>query len=272
LIYISTSCLRYTRDLSEILFLYKKAGITNIELGSNHDYVEGIDALLNNYRECNFIIHNFFPPQKVPFILNLASGNKNIRNKSVEMCKKAIAICGRSNIPLYSFHPGFRVKDTLGLDFSVKGPLIPYEMAFKNFIKSIDEILCYAKNVKVSVALENLEHRHDAYLMTKPDEFENFLAIFPEFYVLLDLGHLKIASLKLGFGVTDFIKSVKDNVIAVHIHENNGRVDNHLRPNRSKFIYDNIKYINCPNLILESRNLDITELMKELSELEKYNY
>ena len=41
----------------------------------------------------NFLIHNYFPPPKKNFILNLGSTNENIRLQSVNLCKGAINLC-----------------------------------------------------------------------------------------------------------------------------------------------------------------------------------
>ncbi len=40
--------------------------------------------------------------------------------------------------------------------------------------------------------------------------------------MLLDLGHLKIASRRLDFEARDLLEAVKGRVLAVHIHENDG--------------------------------------------------
>ena len=58
---------------------YRKWGIQNIELGSNHDYVEGMEGLLKRHSKKNFIVHNCFPPAKVPLMMNLAAPDERMR-------------------------------------------------------------------------------------------------------------------------------------------------------------------------------------------------
>lgn len=73
-------------------------------------------------------------------------------------------------------------------------------------------------------------------MMTQPKDFEEMLDLFPDFGVLLDLGHLKIASRRLGFKMNDFIDVVKENVFGVHVHENDGKDDLHLEPMESEMV------------------------------------
>ena len=45
--------------------------------------------------------------------------------------------------------------------------------------------------------------------------------------VLLDIGHLKVTANLLKFDANKFIGKLKDKIFAVHVHENNGRLDEH---------------------------------------------
>lgn len=118
-IYVSTSCLKGTKDLGNILETYRSHGIGNVELGSGLEYVEGVEAVLQKYSEMNFIVHNYFPPAKEPFVMNLAAQDDGIRRRSVEVCKGALDLCGKLGYPLYTFHPGFRLDGTLDLGFEL---------------------------------------------------------------------------------------------------------------------------------------------------------
>ncbi len=71
--------------------------------------------------------------------------------------------------------------------------------AFRIFARSIEKISDYARSRGVPIALENLEHKNEAYMMTRPEEFARFQEIFPEVGVLLDLGHLRVSSDKRSF-------------------------------------------------------------------------
>jgi sugar phosphate isomerase/epimerase len=99
---------------------------------------------------------------------------------------------------------------------------VPYEEAYEAFSRSLEEILSFAREHGIGIAVENLEHKNDAYMMIRPEEFSRLQENFPELGVLLDLGHLKIASRRLGFRIEDFIYCVKDRVSGIHLHENDG--------------------------------------------------
>jgi len=216
-IYVSTSCLKGTGNLRKILEVYSAHGIENVELTGGLEYIKDLDCLLGHYSGTNFIIHNYFPPPREPFLMNLAAQDETVRGKSLAICKRAMDLCSRFGCRLYSFHPGFRVESALGPNFDLSGRrLVPYKDAFRIFARSIEEISDYARSRGVPIALENLEHKNEAYMMTRPEEFARFQEIFPEVGVLLDLGHLKIASRRLDFEAKDLLEAVKDRVLAVH--------------------------------------------------------
>lgn len=269
-IFVSTSCLKDSRDLPTVLDTYMKAGIRNIEVGSTHNHIEDVTELLNQYRnryrDVKFVIHNYFPPPREPFVMNLAAQDENIRLRSLEVCRNAIELCSHIDAEFYSFHPGFRVVGTLGSDFGLSSTTVPYEVAFRSFTRSLEEIVSYARESGINVAVENLEHKNDAYIMTRPEELTRILEIFPELFVLVDLGHLKIASRRLCFKIEEFISCVHDRVIGIHLHDNDGKSDLHLMPLNSELL-KYISQLECENIILESRNMDMTAVVSCLNAL-----
>lgn len=267
-IYVSTSCLKGTKDLGNILETYRSHGIGNVELGSGLEYVEGVEAVLQKYSEMNFIVHNYFPPAKEPFVMNLAAQDDGIRGRSVEVCKGALDLCGKLGYPLYTFHPGFRVNGTLDIGFELSDQaLFPYEAAFNKFCDSIGEVYAHARCLGIRIALENLEHKNDAYMMTAPWEFDRFLDLFPSVGVLLDLGHLKIAAKRRGFEEKEFLKCVRDAVVEIHIHDNDGVRDMHraLSDNRRLELLRDLGY---SIVSLEYRDLTIEDILSSRRNLE----
>ena len=268
-IFVSTSCLGGTRSLQEILSVYSSHGIENVELSGGLDYIEDVAAVLKQYSHLSFVIHNYFPPAKVPFIMNLAAQDEGVRMRSVGMAKRAVELCHYYGLGMYSFHPGFRQEESLELGFELSSfRVVPYKRAFRAFCRSVEESLEGSRRLGVDLAVENLEHKNRAYMMTRPEEFLRFQEIFPEVGVLLDLGHLKIASRRLGFKATDFLRAVQDNVLEVHIHENDGRVDLHREPLKSDLM-GLLETIDCETIVLECRNLNMERILLNLRALEK---
>uniref|UniRef100_A0A6M3LWX6 Putative endonuclease n=1 Tax=viral metagenome TaxID=1070528 RepID=A0A6M3LWX6_9ZZZZ len=232
--YYSTSCLSDRYGLSQILDIYDKCGIKNVELGVCNE--PDIDLnILKNY-DFNYIVHHYFPPPKYPFIINLASQNEQIRDKSVFQIIKSIDFCTDFGINLFSFHAGFRIDPDLNFKF-IPENIPDYETSFNTFKESVLQIVDHAERCGVKVAIENnviqehnlVDGENKLLLMCELWEFKR---LFDEIRsdnlgILLDLGHLKINSNILNFDREEFIESFHNKTFAVHLHENNGRVDQH---------------------------------------------
>lgn len=79
---------------------------------------------------------------------------------------------------------------------------------------------------------------------------------FPNIMINLDMGHAKVGDATL----EDWILSLKDHILYMHIHSNNGRFDQHLPPSSEeiKMLYDLLdKYKINPILSLEYKIHDI---------------
>lgn len=274
-IYVSTSCLSTKYDLSQILDIYDKLGIKNIELGVCKDYSTDVLKLLKKHN-FNYIVHHYFPPPKKPFIINLASQNKSILKKSIDQIIKSIDFCGDFNINLFSFHAGFSIDPDINLKFNFNN--IPeYQSSFSTFKESVMKISDYAERRSVKVAVENnvlseynlIDGQNILLLMCELWEFERIFNELPSrnLGVLLDIGHLKVTSNLLNSDADEFIHKMEDKTIAVHVHENNGRVDAHrcLREgDRSLTIVNGyFKNKDIP-IILECKCSDIKELENAL--------
>lgn len=233
--YYSTSCLSDRYRLSQILDIYNKRGIKNVELGACNE--PDIDLnILKNY-DFNYLVHNYFPPPKNKFIINLASQNNEIRDKSVFQIIRSIDFCTDFGINLFSFHAGFRIDPDMNFRFRDRDNIPEYETSFNTFKESVLGIVDYAERSGVKVAIENnviqehnlVDGENKLMLMC---EFWEFKRLFDEIRsdnlgILLDLGHLKINSNVLNFNREDFVSRMSNKTFAVHLHTNNGRVDEH---------------------------------------------
>lgn len=274
-IYVSTSCLSTKYDLSQILDIYDKLGIKNIDLGVCRDYSMDVTKLLRKH-DFNYIVHHYFPPPKKPFIINLASQNKSILKKSIDQIIKSIDFCADFNINLFSFHAGFRVDPDINLKFNFSN--IPeYENCFNIFKESVIKMSDYAERRAVKVAIENnvlSEYnlnggQNTLLLMCELWEFKRIFNEIPSrnLGVLLDIGHLKVTSNSLKFDADEFIYELKEKTFAVHVHENNGRVDEHRclrKEDRSLTIVNGyFKNRDIP-IVLECKCSDTKELKNAL--------
>ena len=254
--------------------LYQNS-IFNIELGSNHSYEKSY-SYLRKYK-VNFCVHNYFPIPKKNIVLNIASQNKQIRNRSVKHIKKAIKFSKTIEARLYTFHPGF-LTDPDGSNISNKNydflwnkkKLISsnYAKSWKLMVKSIKEIIKYSKREKVKIAIESegSVNSKNHLLMQRPIEYKKFFRIFDkrDIGINLNIGHLNLASIAFKFDKIKFINNISKNIVAMELSHNNGKNDDHL-PIRNNTWYwkliNDKKFKNIPK-ILEFRNININKVKK----------
>ena len=106
MIYVSTGGERNRSAFKTAAELFRE-GITNIELSGGKFTGNHLEKLKTLSSDCNFLVHNYFPPPVLPFVFNLASLKKDVENKSINHAKEAINYAANLNSPTYSFHAGF---------------------------------------------------------------------------------------------------------------------------------------------------------------------
>lgn len=272
-IYVSTSCLG-KKSVIEVLDAYKANGIKSIELGSTHNYVEELEEWLADFAQTNgteFLVHNYFPPAKEPFILNLASQSNLILERSIEHAKNAINLCNKLGSELYTFHAGFLAEPDMSFKFS--GEKVPYKTAFDTFVSAVKEVDEHARDLGVKLAIENNVPNtknsglvDDFLLMQKPSEFK---ALFEQISsdnvgMLLDFGHLKVSAHWLKFDRQEMIDNFTDKIFAVHAHDNEGEVDTHGNITENSWFLDSLSKFSSVPIVLESTGLSIEEIKKSV--------
>ncbi|TKX82267.1 sugar phosphate isomerase/epimerase family protein [Halorubrum sp. SD626R] len=235
-LYISTVCLGHERDYHNTLDRYRELALPGVELG----FCGGIDSLPKKVFDLStpLICHNYFLPVKNPFILNLASQDSTILRRSRDYVRRAIEFCGANDIELYSFHSGFRTDPSLSLEFT--GPIAEYERAFTTFQESVAELATYGDEQGVDLAIENnvlnrenlVDGANKHLLMCEAMEFTRFFDTLDaeNVGILLDAGHLSVTAETLCFEPETFVDAIQDEVVAIHIHDNNGESDQHRPP------------------------------------------
>ena len=267
MIYSSTSCLKNPKNVIRVLNEYQNAGINNVELGSVHEYFE-IEKLKDF--DLNFIIHNYFPPPKIPFIFNLASTNKSIRKSSIKLALTAIDLCYKIESPLYTFHAGFRVDPSeLGKALE-RDKIVNKNTAFRHFINSVNIIISYAKERGITIGVESnvipeynlVNGKNELALLVEYPDIELFYQSISkkDLGILLDLGHIAVSSHWLNFDKDKFVQLCSDKVCGIHISNNNGLKDQHKSLTKDCWAISKIKKFKNLPIILETMNLEINEL------------
>jgi sugar phosphate isomerase/epimerase len=275
-IYISSNAFR-DKNLVNIINICRENSITNLELGPrvicSGGQIEVKEILHSNCEQMRFLLHHYFPRVDKDFVLNLASDSKIILSKSIKYCKDAIDISSEINAPFFGVHAGFAFHATANnLGGSLWGlPKIPYQKAYRIFVESISELSAYAAGKNVKIVVENnvilpnnLENGKNNLLLLA--ELEETIKFFKEvqsdnLFYLMDLGHLKINSVALGFNINEFVQSMLPFTIALHLSENDTLRDSHLLFNKEVWFKDIIRKNKEKILIIELFNSDISEII-----------
>lgn len=280
-VYVSTACLAGGSDVFQVLDAYAAAGLKNVELGATLSYRDGLEPGLFKRYGFNFIIHNYFPPPRERVVVNLASQDADVLRRSRQQCKASVDFCRALDVDFFSVHAGFRIEPDDNFNFDLSGPVAPYEPSFDTFVASVKEIDAYAQAKGVRIAIENhgmperdlSRGRNLAYMMCEAWEFERLWSAVPSANVgmLLDLGHLQVAAGSLGFDKEDFIDRVKGKVFSLHVHENNGRVDEHKEVGEGSWCFDVLGrgFFPGAKVVTESRGLSVERIVEQVRILEK---
>ena len=271
MIYASTNCLLHPKNVEKVLSEYQKVEIENVELGSVHSR---FDVKILKKFNFNFIIHNYFPPPKIPFNFNLSSKNNETREKSIRLAKNAIDLCCDIESPLYTFHAGFTVDPPeLGKPF----PKINYlnrNHAINIYIQEVSKIIDYANAHGIKIAMEpnvvqefNLVNgKNELCLFADLPEIEYFFKHLKNssLGLLLDLGHTSVTSHWLNFDKDDFVEKCEDRVFAIHVSNNNGLQDQHKGLTEKCWQISKLKKFKNLPIVLETMNLSIEELKENI--------
>ena len=191
-IYISTGSIK-NKTIQQSIDYLSENGIKNIELsGGQHD-PDIFQKLISYKNKINFMLHNYFPPPKVPFTLNLATLN----NEIFEQCKKhvinSIRISSKLEIPYYSFHAGFLIDPNpkeLGKKISNQKKN-DENLATKIFLDRVCEFANFGKKEGVQILIENnvlnkqnyKTFKGNPFMMTSIEQTENLTKNLPKMYI-----------------------------------------------------------------------------------------
>ena len=183
-------------------------------------------------------------------------------------------ICSSLKIPFYSVHAGFAADPIFGKNgFIFPKCCSPYDitMATNRFINTLAYLLDKAKSLGIQLLVENnvcSANLRGKLLLQTPDEFSELIQSLPNsnLGILLDLGHLIVSAHTLGFKYLDFIDQTAPYIKAVHVHENNGKEDEH-RPivpgSKMLNVLHSSELLNLP-IIIESKYQNISGLCNQV--------
>ena len=275
--YISTTFIEDNHRLYHALEGCNKAGIKAVEIGSNHCYEKSYDYCADF--PFQYLVHNYCPIPKESFVLNIASLDESIRERSISHIRKAIDFCTEIGAKLYTFHPGF-LTDPHGSNTSDKNYDFQwskkqledsnYEKAINNMYQALDEVVNYAQSKKMPIAIETEGSlkKKDHLLMQRPEEYEALMKKYSahDLGINLNIGHLNLAANAFHFDRYKFIDLIQEYIVAMELSHNDGTEDQHLPLRDGCWYWDAIQDVRFKDVykILEFRNTSINEIRKNI--------
>ena len=217
--------------------LFFKSGIKNIELSGGQYDKKNFKEIIKFNKYLNLRIHNYFPPPKFSFVLNAASANDLILNKSIKHIMNSIDLASKINSKYYSFHAGFLLDpkvDRLGKEFNIS-KLQNREKCLSNFKKNVTKISNYARSKNIIILIENNVvtkknfkiFGQNPFLLSHPKEILSFFSNAPKnVKFLMDVGHLNVSSMTEGFSKIEALKKLNKYTKCYHLSENDSYNDN----------------------------------------------
>ena len=195
----------------------KKLGFDYVEIGI--EFPTNASILKKNKSSIIKALKNFqYPPLGHTcwwYLLNLPYDG--VRKAWLSQAKIDINIANELGIKLLNFH--FWVPTSILLENKESRKII-----LDNYVKSLNELTNFAKKKQVILMLENGEEKFGYY--------KYVLDRIPKLKVHFDIGHAFLSG-----GMTNikrFISYFGDRIIHVHIHDNHGKLDEHLALGKGK--------------------------------------
>jgi len=241
-IFVSTSGVRNGTAI-DCAKSWADLGVKRIEL-SGGKHVATLNQELAQLADVfqDVMLHNYFPPPEIPFVLNLASIDANILEKSLSLAKEAIDKSSLLNSKFYGVHAGFlfdpRVEH-LGHPIP-RQDIVSRNTALNQFHESIRELSKFATQRGVQLLVENNvlsqknfdEFGTNPFLLVELEEILDFTNK-SDVGLLLDVGHLNVSCQTLKSDRVKAMELLSPIVDGYHLSDNDGSSDQHakLTPN-----------------------------------------
>lgn len=276
---VSTGGLKTITSLEAAKLLFDEE-IFSLELSGgrysssfNKDLKE-INSLANK-----LTLHNYCPVPRNPFVINLASSDKDILEKSVSHVSNSLELSGLHKLTHYAVHMGFLIDpkpSNLGNTLE-KEKLNSKSKSLDIFFDSIHKLSEVAKKNKVKLLIENnvitkkniSQFGANPLLGTNFDDIDEIMKNVPHnIGLLLDVAHLNVSCKTLDLDRIKEMKSLAKYTEGYHISDNDGLTDSN-SPISSKswflpFIEKSINY-----KVLEVYNYNSDSLKEQISLLIK---
>lgn len=235
MIYISSSCLK-EKYIGKAVTDLAAHGFKYIELSGGTDYYDGITSDLVRLKKrygLTFLIHNYFPPPKDHFVINLASLDDDIYQKSIQHLLTGLALAKQLGCDRFSFHAGFYInipvqqigKKILNTAIADKAQAIArFCEGYRTLQTKAHGLPIYVENNVVSQYTYQEFGNHNPLMLTTYEEYQDLKAQL-DFRLLLDVGHLKVTAQTLGLDFAKQYRALAAETNYLHLSDNDGTAD-----------------------------------------------
>ena len=237
MIYVSSSAISSMTAMEAIKSLIK-LGYKNIELSGGTRPVPTLKDQLIELKmryDLHLICHNYFPPPKDDFVLNLASLDDEIFKRTLDHFEQSIEFSKALGATSFGLHAGFLLDlepRELGGRMRSK-EVYNKELCLRRFCDGYERLSHRAESVKLYVENNVISRSNlEAFGGVNPlmlTKFEDYLELIKriKFNFLLDVGHLKVSSNSLQLDFADEFQKFWPCSDYVHISDNDGVSDQH---------------------------------------------
>lgn len=240
--------------------------------------------MIQIYREAKVkrMPHNYFPAPDIPFVLNLASKNSEIRSLSIEHCIQGLNLAKHSNSPFFAAHAGFCI-DPKPFELGKK---INYDEEFERedhfdlFLESISLILEHARNIGVKFLIENNVISHFNLTETGKNpllccDSNDIISIFAKvkndyFGLLLDTAHLKVSCNTLDLSLEEEIRLISKFINGIHHSDNDGIKDSNEGLTEDYWFLKFMPLFKEIPQVLEVKNISLKNIKEQFQLLKLY--
>ncbi|MAY83265.1 MAG: xylose isomerase [Flavobacteriales bacterium] len=258
MIYVSSSCVK-AEHIKDSVKQLVEAGFFNIELSGGTEPYPDLEKdllMLQDKYNINYLCHNYFPPPQTPFVLNLASLDKEVARMSLDHCKNAIDLSQKLGAKKFAFHAGFLINipiDQIGKKISKKDMFDRHE-AIAQFLNNVRQLLDYSGD-RIELYIENNVISEANF---KEFDEENLFFFTHEgnlaeskgdtgINYLLDLAHLSVSCNSLGLNFKEELNSLINGTDYIHLSANDGRADLNWAITKDSTVYQNLKDYDISN-------------------------
>jgi sugar phosphate isomerase/epimerase len=257
MIYISTSCVKNTKIKDSVEELATN-GFKNIELSGGTEYYDNFENDLLDLKDkynLNYRCHNYFPPPKKHFVLNLASLNDETFQISFKHLQRVIALSNRLGADKFAFHAGFFIdiklreigkklsKDHL---FNEDESISRFCDAFQDLQKQACGVSLFIENNVFSSSNADTYDGENPFMMTNFNEYKSLKEKI-DFNLLLDVAHLKVSAKTLKLDWEEEFEKMMSVSSYIHVSDNDGFHDLNNQLTKSSILTSMLKQSDTQN-------------------------